>query len=88
MGATYTSRALPIPSRAHSKKVRNPEVEVAFTQSGREGPQRYSPERAYRPRVPPPSVEDKDACAIYASVRNATRRPATSLSSWRSNRFK
>ncbi len=31
--------------------------------------QRYSPERAYRPRVSPPSVEDKDACAIYASVR-------------------
>ncbi|HEY1355732.1 MAG TPA: glutamate synthase central domain-containing protein, partial [Solirubrobacterales bacterium] len=30
---------------------------------------RYSPERAYRPRVSPPSVEDKDACAIYASVR-------------------
>src|SRR3989440_7490954 len=31
--------------------------------------QRFSPERAYRPRVSPPSVEDKDACAIYASVR-------------------
>ncbi len=31
--------------------------------------ERYSPERAYRPRVSPPSVEDKDACAIYASVR-------------------
>jgi glutamate synthase (NADPH) large chain len=30
---------------------------------------RYSPERAYRPLVAPPSVEDKDACAIYASVR-------------------
>jgi glutamate synthase (NADPH/NADH) large chain len=30
---------------------------------------RYSPERAYRPRVSPPSVEDKDACAIFASVR-------------------
>ncbi len=30
---------------------------------------RYSPERPYRPRVSPPSVEDKDACAIYASVR-------------------
>ncbi|MDX6616366.1 MAG: glutamate synthase large chain, partial [Solirubrobacterales bacterium] len=30
---------------------------------------RFSPERAYRPLVPPPSVEDKDACAIYASVR-------------------
>src|ERR1700749_805374 len=33
------------------------------------GPVRYSPERAYRPLVSPPSVEDKDACAIYASVR-------------------
>ena len=31
--------------------------------------ERFSPERAYRPRVSPPSVEDKDACAIYASVR-------------------
>ncbi|MDX6663061.1 MAG: glutamate synthase large chain [Solirubrobacterales bacterium] len=30
---------------------------------------RYSPEKAYKPRVSPPSVEDKDACAIYASVR-------------------
>jgi glutamate synthase (NADPH/NADH) large chain len=30
---------------------------------------RFSPERAYRPRVSPPSVEDHDACAIYASVR-------------------
>ncbi len=30
---------------------------------------RYSPERAYRPRVSPPSVEDKDACALFASIR-------------------
>ena len=30
---------------------------------------RYSPERAYRPRTSPRSVEDRDACAIYASVR-------------------
>jgi glutamate synthase (NADPH) large chain len=29
----------------------------------------YSPERAWRPRTSPPSVEDRDACAIYASVR-------------------
>ncbi|MGH2956429.1 MAG: glutamate synthase central domain-containing protein, partial [Solirubrobacterales bacterium] len=36
---------------------------------GRPQRERYSPERAYRPRVSPPSVEDKDACAIYASVR-------------------
>jgi glutamate synthase (NADPH/NADH) large chain len=31
--------------------------------------ERFSPERAYRPLVPPLSVEDKDACAIYALVR-------------------
>ena len=30
---------------------------------------RYSPERAYRPRVSPPSVEDRDACALFAAVR-------------------
>jgi glutamate synthase (NADPH) large chain len=30
---------------------------------------RYSPELPWRPRVSPPSVEDNDACAIYASVR-------------------
>jgi glutamate synthase (NADPH/NADH) large chain len=36
---------------------------------GEKGVHRYSPERAYRPLVSPPSVEDKDACAIYASVR-------------------
>ncbi|HET9162421.1 MAG TPA: glutamate synthase-related protein [Solirubrobacterales bacterium] len=36
---------------------------------GESGVVRYSPERAYRPLVSPPSVEDKDACAIYASVR-------------------
>src|ERR1043166_2001470 len=36
---------------------------------GEGGSVRYSPERAYRPLVSPPSVEDKDACAIYASVR-------------------
>ena len=35
----------------------------------RERSSRYSPERPYRPLVSPPSVEDKDACAIYASVR-------------------
>jgi glutamate synthase (NADPH/NADH) large chain len=29
----------------------------------------YSPERAWRPRTRPTSVEDRDACAIYASVR-------------------
>jgi len=34
-----------------------------------ESARRYSPELPYRPLVSPPSVEDKDACAIYASVR-------------------
>ncbi|MFL5871238.1 MAG: glutamate synthase central domain-containing protein, partial [Solirubrobacterales bacterium] len=29
----------------------------------------YSPHRPWRPRVSPQSVEDRDACAIYASVR-------------------
>jgi glutamate synthase (NADPH) large chain len=46
---------------------------MSHTQSrelhGEGKPVRYSPERAYRPLVSPPSVEDKDACAIYASVR-------------------
>jgi glutamate synthase (NADPH) large chain len=46
---------------------------MSHTQSrelhGEGEPIRYSPERAYRPLVSPPSVEDKDACAIYASVR-------------------
>jgi glutamate synthase (NADPH) large chain len=32
-------------------------------------PRRYSPALSYRPRVSPPSVEDRDACALYASVR-------------------
>ena len=31
--------------------------------------QRYSPELPYKPLVSPPSVEDNDACGIYASVR-------------------
>jgi glutamate synthase (NADPH/NADH) large chain len=34
----------------------------------------------WRPRVPPPSVEDRDACAIYASVRKdatPSREPVT-----------
>ncbi len=39
-------------------------------QSDQDAPvERYSPERPYKPLVSPPSVEDKDACAIYASVR-------------------
>jgi glutamate synthase (NADPH/NADH) large chain len=29
---------------------------------------RYDPARAYRPRRPPTTVEDRDACALYASV--------------------
>jgi len=36
---------------------------------------RYSPELPWRPLVSPPSVEDHDACAIYASVgKDATPR--------------
>jgi glutamate synthase (NADPH) large chain len=41
---------------------------------------RYSPELPWRPRVSPPSVEDRDACAIYASVRKdgaPSREPVT-----------
>src|SRR5215211_8394668 len=44
----------------------DPEVKVKNSSPER---QRFSPERAYRPLVSPPSVEDKDACALYASVR-------------------
>jgi len=43
-------------------------------------PLRYSPELPWRPRVSPPSVEDRDACAIYASVRKdatPSRAPVT-----------
>jgi glutamate synthase (NADPH) large chain len=48
----------------------------------REGarPERYSPELPWRPRVSPPSVEDRDSCAIYASVRKdgtPSREPVT-----------
>ncbi len=43
-----------------------PETKLKNSSPERE---RFSPERAYRPLVSPPSVEDKDACAIYASVR-------------------
>jgi len=32
-------------------------------------PKRYSPELPWRPLAPPRSAEDRDACAIYASVR-------------------
>ncbi|MFY9469205.1 MAG: glutamate synthase-related protein [Solirubrobacterales bacterium] len=31
--------------------------------------ERYSSTQAYRPLVPPTTVEDQDACALYASVR-------------------
>ena len=37
--------------------------------SAQPAPKRYSPELPWRPVVSPPSVEDRDACAIYASVR-------------------
>ncbi len=34
-----------------------------------EPPQRLSPTQAYRPRTKPKTVEDRDACALYAAVR-------------------
>ncbi|HVQ57583.1 MAG TPA: glutamate synthase-related protein [Solirubrobacterales bacterium] len=42
---------------------------MSRSQSSGAAVERYSPERPYKPLVSPPSVEDKDACAIYASVR-------------------
>ncbi len=36
-------------------------------------PQRYSPFQAYRPLRKPQTVEDQDACALYASVRRDGR---------------
>src|SRR6476469_6423748 len=56
------------PSRARSKKARKPGGPMPKSQSGA-AVVRFSPERPYKPLVSPPSVEDKDACAIYASVR-------------------
>ena len=38
------------------------------SRTGGERARRYSPD-FHRPLVSPPSVEDKDACAIYALVR-------------------
>ncbi|CAN5477979.1 glutamate synthase-related protein [soil metagenome] len=35
--------------------------------------ERYSATQAYRPRRPPQTVEDKDACGIYASVSKGAR---------------
>lgn len=35
--------------------------------------ERYSSTRAYRPQRPPETVEDKDACGIYASVNKGAR---------------
>ena len=69
----YTARPL-CPRRAPARRRRgNREVRL-LSSSSRQSPLadeqgRFSPERAYRPRVSPPSVEDRDACAIYASVR-------------------
>ncbi len=39
------------------------------TPEGVQPTKRYAWDKQYRPLVSPPSVEDKDACAIYASVR-------------------
>ena len=89
---TATCRVAPLPiilRVRRSNPVARPleegaEPEVKLKSSSPER-QRYSPERAYRPRVSPPSVEDKDACAIYASVRKDAT-PATSRSPSRSSR--
>src|SRR5258707_1104571 len=63
-------RRLVNPSRARSKKARKPGGHMPKLQSGSgASAKRYSPELPYKPLVSPPSVEDKDACAIYASVR-------------------
>ncbi len=69
----YTARPF-CPRRAPARRRRgNREVRLLSSSSSQsplaneQG--RFSPERAYRPRVSPPSVEDRDACAIYASVR-------------------
>src|SRR5690606_407202 len=74
------------PSRARSKKARNPggqmEQPTAQRPAGttRPAPRWYSPHLAWRPKSPPQSVEDRDACAIYASVRKdatPSREPVT-----------
>ncbi len=57
-----------IQSNGESPRSRNHDL-TPFDGAGSNDAGRYSPEKAYRPRVSPPSVEDKDACAIYASVR-------------------
>src|SRR5215213_5384972 len=70
--ALYCSDCQPV-ARPLEEGVETGEDRMSDTQSrelhGESGPVRYSPERPYRPLVSPPSVEDKDACAIYASVR-------------------
>ena len=42
---------------------------------------RHDPTRAYRPRRAPTTVEDHDACALYASAAPRTRAPPTTPSS-------
>src|SRR4029077_2035310 len=69
----YTFATL-CPRRAPARRRRGNREVGLFSSSSRqralpEEQGRFSPERAYRPRVSPPSVEDRDACAIYASVR-------------------
>ena len=70
-----------VPRRAPARRRRGTrEVSLSSSSSryiaAARGARRFSPERPYRPRVSPPSVEDRDACAIYASVRkDATPEP-------------
>lgn len=57
-------------------------LSAADRPAGRESdaPRRFSPHLAWKPRVAPASVEDRDACAIYASVRKdatPSREPVT-----------
>src|SRR5918992_806607 len=68
-GATIARAARPftllpsVPTRARSEKARYRRREQVKTR------RRYSPTQAYRPLAPPKTVEDHDACALYALVR-------------------
>src|SRR5919109_611383 len=65
------------PSRAPSKKARNPGGRLStqpskpstFRSTPAAWPRRYSSTQAYRPLRRPQTVEDRDACALYAAVR-------------------
>jgi glutamate synthase (NADPH) large chain len=46
---------------------------IAAAGRGLSGVERYSSVQAYKPRRPPRTVEDNDACALYAAVRRDGR---------------